>query len=86
VTLALEKDGARARISVTDEGAGISPLMAARASEPFFTTKPPGEGTGLGLAIVSEIVRHHRGEFTIVALSRQGTRATIVLPIEGAVS
>ena len=45
---------------VEDDGAGISADVAARATEPFFTTKP-GAGTGLGLAITNEIAKHHQG-------------------------
>ncbi|MFY0581745.1 ATP-binding protein [Cystobacter fuscus] len=37
------------RLSVEDSGAGMPPEVLARAGEPFFTTKAPGEGMGLGL-------------------------------------
>ena len=61
--------------SVTDDGSGITSETAARATEPFFTTKPEGLGTGLGLAITREIVHHHRG--TLSLESRQGSPGTI---------
>ncbi len=64
---------------VTDNGAGISEEAAARAMEPFFTTKPIGQGTGLGLAITHEIVKSHRGSLRIRALPAGGTCAEIVL-------
>src|SRR3712207_6116525 len=38
------------RISVADTGHGMPPDILARATEPFFSTKPLGKGTGLGLA------------------------------------
>ena len=90
------KDDARVVICVDDDGVGIRAEDAARATEPFFTTKE--HGTGLGLAIVTEIVRHHRGELEIAPRVRnaaspqkgalrditpdadRGTRATISLP------
>ena len=70
---ALEQEGALAFI-VEDDGAGIEPAVAARAAEPFFSTKPADQGTGLGLAIVSEIAKSHRGAFSIA--KRQGGRGT----------
>ena len=66
---------------VVDDGAGITPADAARATEPFFTTKPVGSGTGLGLAITHEIVKSHRGTLEIAPASPRGTRAIMRLPI-----
>jgi signal transduction histidine kinase len=66
---------------VSDEGQGMSPELAARATEPFFTTK--GEGTGLGLAIANEIVTTHRGTLKIEPRTPRGTRVAITLPADG---
>jgi signal transduction histidine kinase len=66
---------------VTDDGVGISTENAARATEPFFTTKSDKGGTGLGLAIATEIAKNHRGELTISANGERGTRASIVIPV-----
>jgi signal transduction histidine kinase len=74
-------DAAQVAFVVTDDGAGIKPEDAARATEPFFTTKPEGQGTGLGLAIASEIVKSHRGTLTIEPRSSRGTRALIEIPL-----
>ena len=82
VELAARSDAAQVAFVVTDDGAGISSEAAARAKEPFFTTKPEGIGTGLGLAIATEIVKSHRGELTIGPNpSGKGTRALIEIPI-----
>ena len=46
----------RVRISVRDRGRGMDPEVAARAGEPFFTTKAPGVGMGLGLFLTRAVV------------------------------
>jgi two-component system NtrC family sensor kinase len=66
---------------VSDDGIGIGPEDAARATEPFFTTKSAGGGTGLGLAIATEIAKSHRGELTIAPNAKRGTRVCIEIPI-----
>ncbi|HEY6037872.1 MAG TPA: ATP-binding protein [Kofleriaceae bacterium] len=75
-------DAAEIAFVVTDEGDGIPPQHAKRATEPFFTTKPPGEGTGLGLAIANEIAKTHRGSLDLAQRSPHGTRACIRIPLE----
>jgi signal transduction histidine kinase len=75
-------DAAEIAFVVTDEGVGIPPQHAKRATEPFFTTKPPGEGTGLGLAIANEIAKTHRGSLDLAQRSPNGTRACIRIPLE----
>ena len=54
----------------------------ARASEPFFTTKPQGEGTGLGLSIVQGLVSKWGGELKIASVVGRGTRVTVAVPLE----
>jgi len=85
VSLTARSEAGQVGFAVIDDGPGISPEAAARAAEPFFTTKAEGVGTGLGLAIAAEIVKSHRGELTIgpnLGQSR-GTRALIEIPILG---
>jgi len=83
VRAAVRSDAKRVTFVVTDDGAGIAPDAAARAKEPFFTTKAPGTGTGLGLAIASEIAKSLRGELTIAPNDARGTRASIEIPAAG---
>lgn len=77
VELAVTVTAARVAFVVTDDGHGISKEDAARATEPFFTTK--GSGTGLGLAIANEIVGHHNGTLQIAARTdgKRGTQARV---------
>jgi signal transduction histidine kinase len=90
VELIVGADSERVAFVVTDDGTGITADAAARATEPFFTTKPIGQGTGLGLAIATEIVKHHGGQFSIgprepraahEGEALRGTRASVELPV-----
>ncbi|GAA1157608.1 ATP-binding protein [Kribbella jejuensis] len=73
-------DGDRIVVEFTDSGAGMPPEVAARAFEPFYTTKDVGKGTGLGLDIAQRIVTEHHGG-TIAITSRPGeTTLQVRLP------
>ncbi|MGE5182417.1 MAG: sensor histidine kinase, partial [Acidobacteriota bacterium] len=82
VHLDVRAEGGEVVFAVTDDGDGIAPADAARAIEPFFTTKPAGKGTGLGLAIAREIASSHRGSLAIAPRDPRGTRAQISVPTE----
>jgi signal transduction histidine kinase/ActR/RegA family two-component response regulator len=69
------------RLSVSDTGAGMSPDILARASEPFFTTKPLGQGTGLGLAMARGFAHQSGGGFAIESDPGQGTTVTLWFPV-----
>jgi signal transduction histidine kinase len=69
-------------VTVSDNGPGIAPEIAARLFEPYATTKR--HGTGLGLAIAQRIAIEHNGELSSVApVSGQGAAFRFVLPVEG---
>jgi PAS domain S-box-containing protein len=68
------------RISVEDEGCGMTEAVLARAIEPFFTTKPAGRGTGLGLGSVYSFVHRAGGFMTIASQPGQGTTVCLYLP------
>jgi PAS domain S-box-containing protein len=67
-------------VSVADTGQGMPPDVLARATEPFFSTKPLGKGTGLGLAQVYGIVRQSGGTLRIESEEGVGTIVRLVLP------
>jgi len=71
-----------ARISVKDEGVGISPEILPRIFEPFFTTKHVGEGTGLGLSVAYGIVREHSGWIEVTSERSKGSCFSVYLPME----
>jgi signal transduction histidine kinase len=61
LTLRVQPDGDEMVVEVGDTGVGITPEVAARAFEAFFTTKDVGQGTGLGLDIARRIVEERHG-------------------------
>lgn len=61
VKISVRDLGREIEIAVTDSGAGISPELADKIMNPFFTTKPAGKGTGLGLSISTGILKSHHG-------------------------
>ena len=67
-------------IAVADTGQGMTAEVAARATEPFFSTKPLGKGTGLGLAQVYGIVRQSGGTMRIESREGEGTIVRLLLP------
>lgn len=76
--------GRYAKISISDNGDGMSKEILNRIFDPFFTTKGVGKGTGLGLSMAQGIVSRHGGAIDVVSKLGEGTTFTIYLPgIEG---
>jgi signal transduction histidine kinase len=67
-------------LSVGDDGCGMDAETAARALEPFFSTKAPGTGTGLGLATVAGIVTRAGGWVELDSAPGEGTTVRVHLP------
>ncbi len=68
------------KISVVDQGTGMSPEILQRIGEPFFTTKEPGRGMGLGLHLTQNVIRRLDGKLTFESRPGVGTTATVILP------
>lgn len=73
--------GARIRITIADNGQGISAEALPRIFEPFFTTKG-STGNGLGLWVTKQIIEKHGGSIWVRSRTGdpQGTTFSMILP------
>ena len=69
------------RLTVGDDGHGMTPEVLERITEPFFTTKPKGKGTGLGLAMASGFAEQSGGALSIDSAPGVGTTISLWLPL-----
>lgn len=69
-------------ITIQDTGSGMSKEVLKKITDPFFTTKPPGEGTGLGLSITYSIIQKHQGTISFESELGKGTKVSILLPLK----
>nr|WP_303639165.1 PAS domain-containing sensor histidine kinase [Stenotrophomonas sp. 704A1] len=67
-------------LSVCDEGHGMAPDVAERATEPFFTTKDIGKGSGLGLSQVFGFTTQSGGFVDVSTTPGVGTTVSLLLP------
>jgi len=66
--------------SIEDQGEGMTPDVARKAMQPFFTTKR--EGTGLGLPISKRIIDQHGWKMRLESTPKRGTKVIIQIPKE----
>ncbi len=72
------------KISIHDEGQGISPDIRPRIFEPFFTSKtgyPSTRGLGLGLSVVKSVVEAAGGRIEFTSVPGQGTTFRVFIPM-----
>lgn len=70
-----------ARLSIIDNGCGISMQEQAKIFDPFYTTKEVGKGTGLGLSMAYGAIENHHGIIEVDSCEGQGTSFHIYLPL-----
>ncbi|WP_082883414.1 ATP-binding protein [Caballeronia calidae] len=68
------------KLSVTDNGQGMSATVQARMFEPFYSTKPEGHGTGLGLSMVFGFVTQSAGFIDVETELGKGTTISLYFP------
>ena len=75
-----KSDGDYVKLSIIDNGTGMSEETKRRIFEPYYTTKAES-GTGLGLTAVLKIINAHSGEITLESQLGVGTCFTFKFPI-----
>jgi PAS domain S-box-containing protein len=80
IATAFDRATGQLRLTVTDNGPGISAEIRSRIFEPFFTTKPAGVGTGVGLPLCLGIVEAHGGRMAIEDAPGRGASVLVLLP------
>lgn len=74
------KDENMVKVSIKDNGHGISGEDLKHIFEPFFTTKGKGKGTGLGLSITNGIVKNLGGNIFLESEGGKGTTFIVEIP------
>ncbi|HUG66127.1 MAG TPA: HAMP domain-containing sensor histidine kinase [Pirellulaceae bacterium] len=80
VCVSTRMDGDSLVITIRDRGCGMSPEVLARAGEPFFTTKEPGQGMGLGLFLTQNLLQRLGGSLTLDSTPDVGTTTVVTIP------
>jgi signal transduction histidine kinase len=78
--IATRADGDDVVVEISDTGPGMSPEVASRVFEAFYTTKDVGKGTGLGLDIARRVVEERHGGSITVDSGPEGTTLRVRLP------
>jgi CheY-like chemotaxis protein/anti-sigma regulatory factor (Ser/Thr protein kinase) len=74
------KAGRYLKLTVQDNGCGMTPTQLDHIFEPFYTTKEKGEGTGLGLSVIHGIVKNHGGTIKVYSEPGVGSSFDVYLP------
>jgi len=79
-SISIQHEGTWTLLELADTGTGMSPDVAARVFEAFYTTKPTGQGTGLGLAVAWEMARDAGGSISVDSTRAVGACFSLRLP------
>lgn len=83
ITVGVEEEDGKVRISVTDTGIGIpadqQDLIFDRFHRVENSTVRSQEGTGIGLALVKDLVKIHKGRIDVSSRPNEGSTFTVTL-------
>ena len=78
--LAVYPSGEWLVFEIEDTGRGMTPAVAAKIFEPFFTHAKP-QGTGLGMSMAKSVVDAHRGTIRVESEPGRGTKFVVQVPL-----
>ncbi len=82
ITIKTFLEDEQVKITITDNGQGMSESVKQKIFDHLFTTKSVGKGTGLGLAIARQIVEQtHGGKLDCNSVLGEGTEFVIAIPV-----
>ncbi|MEG5001879.1 trifunctional serine/threonine-protein kinase/ATP-binding protein/sensor histidine kinase [Microcoleus sp. B4-D4] len=83
ITITSSVEDNRVKITVADNGKGMTESVKHKIFDQLFTTKSVGKGTGLGLAIARQIVvEKHSGILEVNSALGQGAEFVITIPLK----
>jgi hypothetical protein len=77
------RDGNWLKVTVSDDGEGVSPNNRTQIFDSFFTPRRDSGGTGMGLAIVRAMLDAHGGAVRLID-SEKGTAFELTFPVTDA--
>lgn len=80
IAISAPPNAARVKISVSDNGPGMTPEVQRRCMEPFFSTKGRRISTGLGLSLVKGLIERAHGTLRVTSVEGQGTEFLLEIP------
>jgi signal transduction histidine kinase len=79
ITVSTFMENDMVKISVADNGCGMSEEQMSKIFEPYYTTK--SSGTGLGLTVLFKIMKQHEGDVTVSSTPGVGSEFTLQIPV-----
>ena len=79
ITISTYMESDMVRISVQDNGCGMTEDQMSKIFEPYYTTK--SSGTGLGLTVLFKIMKQHGGDVVVHSTIDEGSEFILLLPI-----
>ena len=79
ITLSTYLEDNMVKISVLDNGCGMTEEQMSKIFEPYYTTK--SSGTGLGLTVLYKIMKQHGGDVTVKSTYGSGSEFILQIPI-----